>query len=333
MAESPANSGEYPVPSGRIWGVESTSSASSSSSDGNSSFLARNQFLLRRLHSLTGLVPVGAYMVVHLLTNASVLESAAKFQLAVYMIHSLGSILPIVEWGFIFIPILFHASFGVLIIMGGLPNTREYPYEANLRYTLQRVTGMIAFFFIVWHVFHMHGWIHAQWWIDGVAIPLGGAEFKPYNAPSTAGLALQSTVVVILYSVGIISCVFHLANGIWTMGITWGVWISPRAQQKALRVCGVFGVLLAIVGMSALFGMRSQGSGEALQKAREVEDTIYDAKLGLGEINPSPHKRVAPESEVTAAASAKSNDPSASNEIAEKENPPATNELIPAGEE
>ena len=277
--------------------MESNSSDSSSSANGNSSFLARNEFLLRRLHSLTGLIPVGAYMVVHLLTNASVLESAAKFQLNVYMIHSLGTILPIVEWGFIFIPILFHAIFGMVIIMGGLPNTRSYPYEANVRYTLQRATGVIAFFFIVWHVFHLHGWIHADWWINGVAKPLGGAQFKPYNAASTAGMALQSGIVMVLYVTGILACVFHLANGIWTMGITWGVWISPAAQKKAQRVCSVFGVLLAVVGLSALYGMWDTGRGEKLQEARQAEDTIYDAKLELGEIKPNAEKRVEPQSE------------------------------------
>jgi succinate dehydrogenase / fumarate reductase cytochrome b subunit len=107
-------------------------------------------------------------------------------------------------------------------------------------------------------------------------------------------LALQSGIVMLLYTIGVLSCVFHLANGIWTMGITWGVWISPRAQKQALRVCGVFGVLLAIVGMSALFGMWSTGRGEKLQEARSVEDKIYDSKVNLGEIEPTPEKRAVP---------------------------------------
>jgi succinate dehydrogenase / fumarate reductase cytochrome b subunit len=227
----------------------------------------------------------------------------------------------------------------MVIIMGGLPNTRAYPYEANLRYTLQRATGMIAFLFIVWHVFHLHGWIHASWWIDGVAEPLGGAQFRPYNATSSAGLALQSGVVILLYSIGVLASVFHLANGIWTMGITWGVWVSPRAQKQALRVCGAFGVLLAIVGMSALYGMWSNGRGEALQEARSAEDKIYNAKLGLGEIEPNPEKRAEPATESEAAvavagetegapASAKDQQKPTENEVSA----PAT-EIIDAGAE
>ncbi|HRX77514.1 MAG TPA: succinate dehydrogenase, partial [Pirellulaceae bacterium] len=82
--------------------------------DTNPSFLARHEFLIRRLHSLSGLIPVGAYMCIHLLTNASTLDSSATFQRAVYQIHSLGSILPLVEWVFIFIPILFHGIIGVV---------------------------------------------------------------------------------------------------------------------------------------------------------------------------------------------------------------------------
>lgn len=259
--------------------------------DSPPSFLARHEFLIRRLHSLSGLIPVGAYMVVHLLVNASVLESPAAFQKNVYQIHSLGSLLPLVEWTFIFLPILFHAVIGVVIVMGGIPNTGNYPYAANRRYTLQRVTGMIAFVFIAIHVFHMHGWFHADVWLDKVVRPFGGGQFRPFSAASSAGLALQSYVMVAIYLIGILATVFHLANGIWTMGITWGVWISPNAQKRALHVCTVFGVLLAIVGVSALFGMRAEGSGEKLIEARQVEDKMYEHKLESGELEPNEHKR------------------------------------------
>ena len=249
------------------------------------SFLARHEFLLRRLHSLTGLVPVGAYMVVHLLTNLSVLDGPGTFQRNVYAIHALGRALPIVEWGFIFLPILFHAVFGVVIIAGGLPNS--YPYAKNYRYTLQRATGMIAFAFIVWHVFHMHGWIHADWWITGVVARFDGAQFRAFNAASTASAALQSGLVVVLYLIGVLSCVYHLANGIWTMGITWGVWLTPAAQRRADYVCIGFGMLLAAVSIGALFGMRGVDPVEA----KRIEDQMYRARVESGEVTPSEHKR------------------------------------------
>lgn len=262
-------------------------------------FLVRHEFLIRRLHSLSGLIPVGAYLVVHLATNASVLDGPGTFQSNVYKIHSLGALLPFVEWGFIFIPILFHAIVGVVIVAGALPNNTVYRYGANWRYTLQRWTGMIAFAFIVWHVFQMHGWFHNQWWLANVAEPYGGAEFRPYNAASSAGLALQSSIVAALYAVGVLACVYHLANGLWTMGITWGVWTSPRAQSRALSVCGAFGVLLAVVGLGALGGMRAAGHGEALEHARQVEDQMYEHRIETGEVKPNEHKRAKPDESTT----------------------------------
>ena len=96
---------------------------------------------------------------------------------------------------------------------------------------------------------------------------------------------------MVIYLVGILSCVFHLANGIWTMGITWGVWTSPSGQARATVLCGVFGLVMAGVGMGALFGMHQQGTGEALDAARQVEDKIYSNMIETGQLRPNEHKR------------------------------------------
>jgi succinate dehydrogenase / fumarate reductase cytochrome b subunit len=234
-------------------------------------------------------------MVVHLTVNASVLNGAATFQNNVLNIHKLGAILPVVEWTFIFLPILFHAIVGVAIVAGGLPNINQYPLSANYRYTLQRATGMIAFAFIMLHVLHMHGWFHNESWLRYVVEPLGGARFRPYNATSTAGLALQGLLATALYAIGVLSCVYHLANGVWTMGITWGVWTSPTAQARASKVCTAAGVLLAVVGLSALFGVRSAVSTpEKLEAVQAEEARIIETKIQAGDIQPNEHKMAQP---------------------------------------
>lgn len=255
------------------------------------SFWDRHSFAIRRLHSLSGLVPVGGYMVIHLLVNASVLNGDTSFQANVANIHRFGSLLPLLEWTFIFIPILFHAIVGMFIVVGGLPNTHNYPYEANYRYTLQRITGVIAFAFIGLHVFHMHGWFHNSAWVKYVVEPWGGGQFKPYNATSTAGLALQPYIWVAIYLVGMLSCVFHLANGLWTMGITWGLWTSPPAQRRALGVCMVFGVLLAGVGVGALFGIRAAvNTKDKLTKVEQREARMIRMRIDAGDLLPNKHK-------------------------------------------
>lgn len=261
--------------------------------DSSLSFLQRHEFLIRRLHSLSGLIPVGAFMCVHLLVNASVLNSAETFQNNVYLIHSGDKLLPLVEWAFIFAPILFHAVIGVVIIKGGLPNNSNYRYGANWRYAMQRATGMIAFVFIMAHVFHTHGWFHFDGWRD-MAQSMGGAAFSPFNAASTLKVAMSGVIVPVFYAIGVLSCVFHLANGIWTMGITWGAWTTPKAQSRALAICSGFGVVMAVVGMSALWGATNPATAEgetSVEAIRAAEDRMYEARVEAGSINANEHKR------------------------------------------
>ncbi len=253
------------------------------------SLYARHEFFFRRLHSITGVFPVGAFLLMHLTINASLLSGPSTFQKNMYQIHSLESLLPIVEWLFIFLPILFHAIIGVVIIRSGKANTSMYPFAANIRYTLQRATGMIAFAFIVWHVFHMHGWFHFDFWAEHVSEPLHGARFRPFNAASTLGIAMRNPLVLALYAVGVMSCVYHFANGLWTMGITWGLWTSVGAQQRALQLCGGFGVALAILSVGVLYGTYTVD----IQAAKETEDRMYESMVNSKEIRPNPEKRTA----------------------------------------
>ena len=252
----------------------------------SSSFYARHEFLFRRWHSLTGLIPIGVYLIVHLSVNASLLSGDSVFQKNVYQIHGLEDALFFVEWAFIFLPILFHGIIGVVIWCNGLSNTLLYPYCSNIRYTLQRATGLVAFAFIIWHVFHLHGWFHADWWLRDVAQPLHGANFRPFNAASTLALAMQNGFVQVLYAIGVLACVYHLANGLWTMGITWGVWTSPAAQRRATWVCGTFGLLLASVGMAALVAPLEVD----IDAARSKEIQMYQRRVAAGDINENPDK-------------------------------------------
>ncbi len=238
-----------------------------SANDSAESFFSRHQFLIYRLFSLSGLIPVGAFLVVHLVTNASVLAGPGTFQSRVDMIHSLGPLLVPIEWAFIFLPMLFHAAVGFAIIAGGLPNVGSYPYVGNVRYTLQRATGMIAFAFIIWHVIQLH-WMGA---------PLGGGKFDPHHASSSAAVALQPIGVTILYAIGVLSAVFHLSNGLWTIGITWGLWTSPAAMRRASWVSVIVGLLLGGAGLGALAGMRSVD----VEQARVIEDRMDEVKRML----------------------------------------------------
>jgi len=221
------------------------------------SVFGRHEFVIRRLHSLTGLIPVGIFLFVHFVTNVSILDGPETFQARVDQIHSIGPVtLLFVEWSCILLPILFHGVIGCIIVARGQRNVFDYPYVGNIRYTLQRWTGVIALVFIIWHVFQTRGWFVSPWWMAHVTRPLGGGTFEVARAAASAAAGIQaSNAVVVLYVVGVLACVYHLANGLWTMGITWGVWTSPNAQRWASIPCLTVGLVLATMGLAALVGL------------------------------------------------------------------------------
>jgi len=220
------------------------------------SWADKNYFLIRRLHSLSGLVPVGVFVCFHLLANSTVLlaPNGSEFQKAVSRIHDLPA-LPIIEIVGIFLPLAFHALVGVWIwLWGSRPNTMQYPYGPNVRYTAQRFSGGVAFVFILYHVYQLH-------WLGG---PLGGGSFRFEHDPASTAAAVTTANAIRsawwiapFYALGITAVVFHLANGIWTSLITWGITIRPASQRGAGYACTAFGIVLGLIGMSALFGFRT----------------------------------------------------------------------------
>lgn len=207
-------------------------------------------FLLRKLHSLSGVIPIGVFLCMHLATNASILGGPQTFQNNVDRIHSLEPFLVPVEVLGIFLPIGFHATLGIQIWRTSRSNTGAYPFGANIRYRLQRLTGIIALAFILLHLWHMH-------WLGK---PFGGGFFDPHspNASYTATHAIERSLFYPpVYALGITAACYHFANGLWTFLISWGVTVGRNAQRKAGYVCAAIGIGIWALGMTALWRFSS----------------------------------------------------------------------------
>lgn len=227
----------------------------------------RYHFLLRRLHSLSGIIPVGVFLCIHLSVNASIMSGPRAFQFAVDQIHNLNNlgILKAVEVVFILIPIAFHAIVGVIIWLTSQPNVTRYRYGGNIRYTLQRWTGILAILFILAHLRHVH-------WI------LGSSAFDAHNAASSTVRAMVGAWAGIMYTIGVLCAVFHLANGVWTFLITWGVTIGPAAQKRSGYVCAIIGIILGLFGMGSLITLKTMDASTIPPAAVEQghTTTTYD---------------------------------------------------------
>ncbi|QEF99355.1 Succinate dehydrogenase cytochrome b558 subunit [Stieleria maiorica] len=267
-------------------------SDSNSDSSSELSFFTKHEFAIRRLHSLTGIVPLGLYMCVHLTTNASLLGSVEIFQRAVFLIHSPGPLLPLIEWGGIFLPLIFHAVLGIWIAKTGKTNSSQYRFTSNRRYSWQRWTGFIGLVYLFLHVMHLHGGVHAEGWMNAID-KIGFGQFSPYNAGSSLVAAMNlgyGVIWPVIYLVGVLALVYHFINGIWTAGITWGLWISPQAQARATKVCVALGVVLTVVSLAAWAGAVFPGEDDVAEM-RAIEDRMYEAGVVAGTVPENEHKR------------------------------------------
>lgn len=258
--------------------------------------MQRHHFLLRRLHSLSGIVPVGIFLIMHLTTNSTIAwgglntradaenfgwidRAIATFQHEVSFINELPLLLliEITLW----VSIAFHSILGVVYAVSGSPNNASYKYGGNARYTLQRLTGYFGIFFIFYHVATLRwGW---SWLVPG------GTEWSHEYASSTLAAALQGgtegmtgwgLAVSIFYFVGVTALVFHFANGLWTAAITWGITISRSAQKRWGMACAGLGAALMIMAWASVVGFATLDYEQALRVEEQMKVQIPEIEAG-----------------------------------------------------
>ena len=204
-----------------------------------------NTFLLRKIHQLTGVVPLGIFFFVHMFTNSAALNGAESFNKHVKDIHDMPYLLLLEIFG-IFLPLLFHSVYGILISAEAKPNVLGYGYARNWFYVLQRVTGIYLFFFLLFHILNFRFGL-----IPGLnLVPVAGNADRAY---AIVAAEFQITWVMAVYILGILATAWHLAYGFFLFAVDWGIVIGEKAQRVVLYGCLGLAVLLSAVGVNAAF--------------------------------------------------------------------------------
>jgi succinate dehydrogenase/fumarate reductase cytochrome b subunit (b558 family) len=211
--------------------------------DSPDSRASRRAFVLKRLHSLSGVVPVGVFVVEHLWTNAKALQGEDAFASAVGDIQALPY-LPLIEIFGIFLPLAFHSFYGVVLAVGGKPNALRYRYARNWLYVLQRVSGLVAFLFIAYHLYEFR----IQKWLFGMRADAFYGTLSAHLSSTAHGVPW----LAIFYLIGILAVVFHFANGLWGILFSWGVTVTRAAQRRSALACAALGVALFLLGANTV---------------------------------------------------------------------------------
>ena len=205
-------------------------------------------FLLRKLHQLTGIVPLGVFFFVHMYTNSTAMNGAAVFNEHVGDIHHMPYLIFLEIFG-IFVPLLFHSIYGVIISTEARPNVGNYGYGRNWFYIFQRVTGIFLFFFLLFHILNFRFG----------AIPGLNTTAVAGNAPRAFAIVageFENRAILVIYILGVLATAWHLAYGFWLFAVDWGIVIGERAQKYALYACIGLAVMLGVVGINAAIAFR-----------------------------------------------------------------------------
>lgn len=193
-------------------------------------------FYLRRLHSLSGVLPIGVFLVEHYFTNSFAMFGPEVYNSKIEFFMGLPYIL-LIEISLIWLPILFHGAYGGYIVCSGQVNTFRYGYFRNWMYLMQRVTGVIAFAFIVYHVY---------------ATRISGLLTGQHASFESVARSLENPLILAFYIVGILSASYHLGNGLFGFLVTWGISIGDKAQRWVSILCVLVSAGMAVFGLAAL---------------------------------------------------------------------------------
>jgi succinate dehydrogenase / fumarate reductase cytochrome b subunit len=190
-----------------------------------------------KLQSLSGVIPIGAFLAEHFWSNSYILVSPAKYNAASRELQGIPWRLP-VEAMVIWLPILFHGFYGVYIWWRGKSNVVAHPWMSNFMWGMQRWTGLIAFVFIGWHV-----------WTE---------RFATHGLSTYAGMAeaMQNSWFVIFYLVGVVATSIHFGNGLWNFSCKWGITVTQRSQHAAAYFGAAVAIIFTLVGIAIVIGLR-----------------------------------------------------------------------------
>ncbi len=175
-------------------------------------------------------------MLIHLTVNYQATKGAEAFDKAAATMESIPFLL-FAEFLFIYLPLLFHAIYGLYYAFQSKNNVKNYGYFRNHMFMWQRITGVFTLIFVAWHV-----------WETRIQIALGNVEL---NYDMMANI-LSNPVMVVFYVLGVLAAVFHLSNGIWSFLVHWGITIGPRSQRVATYFTMIVFVLVSFVGLRAV---------------------------------------------------------------------------------
>lgn len=222
-----------------------------------------------RLHRISGALALAAFVVVHLLVQASALGGAARYaSLAGALARSPG--VGFLELLLVAAPFTVHAATGIALLRRGREDSR---YGGRRAWVTQRAAAVVVLVFVLVHTWELR----AQRLFFGLA-PEGLYTTLTAHLSSTAGgLPWRA----LFYVLGTLAVAIHLANGLYAA--------VGRGRPRMRTVTVALGIAVFLVGTAIVVGL---ATGTRLLPAAD-DDSGPQAPCGSA-VKPAPPPFPAP---------------------------------------
>lgn len=223
--------------------MAATSSHESSASPDQKAAL--RSYVWNRLGTVLALAPLGVWVVLHLWNNLAAFRGAEAWQESVTT-HK-HPVAAVITWIVVLLPLLLHTVWGAGRLMMTKPNNSHYGYFGNLRYLLQRVSALGVL-----------GFVGAHLWLAFLRPRLleGHAE----RFVDIAHEMRTHTPTLVVYILGTLGVAYHLANGIATSAMTFGIGTTQKSQKRMERFSILLLIVFLIMAWGAVYALWAAGS-------------------------------------------------------------------------
>lgn len=200
--------------------------------------------LARRLLTLSGVVPLGVFVVEHVFANAFAMAGGERFD-AVVGAAARSPLALAVELVLVILPLLVHGVVGLVLTVRADPG--GHSYASDRLWKAQRVTGLLLLVFVIGHLLELR----VRRWLHGLAIASLYTRLSADLSTSWNGIPW----VALLYIAAVGAASFHAANGVWAFLASRG----PRPTRSAAWALGLAAAGLFVVGTATVVSV-STGS-------------------------------------------------------------------------
>ena len=184
---------------------------------------------------------MGGFLAFHLWENYTATRGADAYNRMTRTLQELPAVVAM-ELLFILAPLVYHGVYGLFRIADPRRDPIASPGSRGWVVWTQRVTGVVVFGFVLFHL----------WTTRLVQL----SEHRSLDLFRQVQAALANPWIYALYVAGILSATWHLATGLWTFSIAWGLTARPGARRWIGWGSAFVFVALSWIGLSGIRAFR-----------------------------------------------------------------------------